>query len=82
MVRLDKHYVDPRLVELYDIENPRGADTNFYVNLASELKARTILVLGCGTGLLTRELAINGRQVIGIDPSSEMIRFARRIRMD
>lgn len=30
MTRLDQHYVDPRLVDLYDIENPRGADTDFY----------------------------------------------------
>lgn len=75
---LDLHYVDPRLVELYDIDNPRGADTDFYVALAANLKARRILDLGCGTGLLTCELAIDGRQVIGIDPSSAMLAVARR----
>ncbi len=78
MVKLDEHYVDPRLVELYDTENSRGADTDFYLGLAAELEAHRILDLGCGTGLLTRELAIPGRQVTGVDPAPAMLAFARR----
>jgi hypothetical protein len=31
MVKVDLHYVDKRLVELYDHDNPRGADTDFYL---------------------------------------------------
>jgi SAM-dependent methyltransferase len=73
MVKLDQHYVDPRLVALYDRDNPRGADTEFYLHLAAELDARRIFDLGCGTGLLTRELAVNGREVIGIDPAPAML---------
>jgi SAM-dependent methyltransferase len=76
--RLDLHYVDPRLVALYDLENARGADTDFYVSLAAELNARRILDLGCGTGLLTRELAVDGREVFGIDPAPAMLAHARR----
>src|SRR5258708_11209345 len=72
-MKLDQHYTDPRLVELYDIDNPRGADTDFYVQLAADLAAHRILDLGCGTGLLTRELAVADRQVVGIDPSSAML---------
>jgi SAM-dependent methyltransferase len=78
MTRLDRHYVDPRLVELYDIENPRGADTDFYVRLADKLDAHQIIDLGCGTGLLTRELAIDDRHVIGVDPAPAMLAYARR----
>jgi SAM-dependent methyltransferase len=78
MIKLDQHYVDPRLVELYDIENTRGADTDFYLRLAADLDARTILDMGCGTGLLTRELAVDGRQVIGVDPAPAMLAVARR----
>jgi SAM-dependent methyltransferase len=77
MVKLDLHYVDPRLVALYDLENPRGPDTDFYLRLAAELKAHRIIDLGCGTGLLTRELATNGRQVTGIDPAPAMLEVAR-----
>ncbi len=78
MVRLDEHYVDPRLVALYDIDNPRGPDTDVYVTLAAELDAQRILDLGCGTGLLTRELASPGREVTGVDPASAMLAHARK----
>jgi SAM-dependent methyltransferase len=78
MVKLDAHYVDPRLVALYDGDNPRGADTAFYGGLAAELGARRIIDLGCGTGVLTRDLAIPGRQVIGVDPAPAMLAYARR----
>ena len=69
MTKLDLHYVDPRLVDLYDIENPHGPDTDFFIRLAADLKAQRILDLGCGTGLLTSQLAVDGRTVIGVDPS-------------
>jgi SAM-dependent methyltransferase len=77
-MQLDQHYVDLRLAELYDIDNPRGADTDFYIGLATELGARTIIDLGCGTGLLTRELTVDGRMVIGVDPARAMLAVARR----
>lgn len=78
-MKLDLHYVNPRLVELYDLETPRGPDTDFYLRLATDLSARKIIDLGCGTGLLTRELAaVAGRSVTGVDPSSAMLAVARR----
>ncbi len=77
-MKLDLHYVDPRLVELYDLSNPRGLDTDFYLQLASDLNAKTILDLGCGTGLLTRELATDHRHVLGVDPAPAMLNIARR----
>jgi SAM-dependent methyltransferase len=77
-VKVDQHYLDPRLAALYDIENTRGADTDFYLRLAADLGARKILDLGCGTGLLTRELAVDGRQVVGVDPAPAMLAVARQ----
>jgi ubiquinone/menaquinone biosynthesis C-methylase UbiE len=78
MTKLAQHYTDPRLVVLYDIENTRGADTEFYLGIASEMNARTIVDLGCGTGQLTVELAVDGRRVIGVDPAAGMLEIARR----
>ncbi len=77
-MHLDLHYVDPRLVALYDRDNPRGIDTDFYLALADELGAQRILDLGCGTGLLTRALARPGRDVRGIDPAPAMLAWARQ----
>ena len=77
-MKLDLHYVDPRLVELYDLDNPRGIDTDFYLALATDMNAHRIIDFGCGTGLLTCELAVEGREIIGIDPSAAMLAIARR----
>jgi hypothetical protein len=60
----DLHYVDPRLVELYDIENTWGPDSDFYLSLADELEARVVGGFGCGTGRVTRAVPA-GRGVRG-----------------
>lgn len=78
MTQLDRHYTEPRLVDLYDIENPHGPDFDFFLELANELKAQRIFDLGCGTGLLTRQLAVPGREVTGVDPSPAMLAYAHR----
>ena len=69
-------YTDLRLVALYDTLNPAAADTAFYLALAAGKNC--IIDLGCGTGLLTCELAAQGSRVIGIDPEPEMLRVARK----
>ncbi|CAL4861014.1 class I SAM-dependent methyltransferase [Microbacterium sp. MM2322] len=68
---------DPRIVDLYDIDNPDGPDHDFYRALADDREASTILDLGCGTGMLTVTLARDGRRVVGMDPSRSMLAFAR-----
>jgi SAM-dependent methyltransferase len=71
---------DPRLVAIYDTINGYGPgeQPDFYGDLAAALQARTIVDLGCGTGLLTRTLARRGYSMIGVDPSREMLAVARR----
>jgi SAM-dependent methyltransferase len=74
----DDPYRDAELVELYDLDNPGGEDHAYYRALADAIDARSVLDLGCGTGLLTRSLARPGRTVIGVDPSRTMLDYARR----
>jgi ubiquinone/menaquinone biosynthesis C-methylase UbiE len=72
-------YGDELLVELYDEDNAAGEDHDYYRSVASEIGAKKIVDLGCGTGLLTRALAApKGRKVIGVDPSPTMLGYARR----
>ena len=66
-------YTDPRLVALYDLWGPNRADTAFYLGLAVELAASSIVDIGCGTGLLACELARRGHPVTGVDPSPAML---------
>ncbi|QTX05648.1 class I SAM-dependent methyltransferase [Agromyces archimandritae] len=70
-------YDDPRLVDLYDGDNPDGDDHAFYRGLAESIDAHRILDLGCGTGMLTVTLATPDRTVVGVDPSEAMLAVAR-----
>lgn len=69
--------IDRRLVALYDDDNPDGPDHDFYRALADESGARSIIDLGCGTGILTVTLAGQDRSVVGVDPSATMLDHAR-----
>ncbi len=75
---IDDPYRDVQLVDLYDVGNPGGDDHVYYRALADAIGARSIIDLGCGTGLLTRSLAMPGRSVVGVDPSRTMLDYARR----
>lgn len=73
----DEHYLNPRLVEIYDLDSPWSVDRDFYLSLAGE-QPQTILDLGCGTGLLCDAYAARGHDVTGADPSLQMLEVARR----
>ena len=55
-------FSDPRLVAIYDTVNAYTANSqpHFYSQLAEEIGADLIVDLGCGTGLITCDLAGQG----------------------
>ena len=71
-------FYDLRLVAIYDAVNPVAEYERFYLDLASKLSASSIIDIGCGTGLLTCELAKRGHRLIGVEPSKAMLEVARR----
>lgn len=72
-------FTDPRLVAIYDTVNPYAPDAQpgFYAQLAAEVGAASIIDLGCGTGLITCELARLGYRLTGVDPAPAMLDIAR-----
>jgi SAM-dependent methyltransferase len=72
-----KEFYDPRLVAIYDTVNPIAEYRKFYSDLATRLSANSIIDIGCGSGLLTCELAKFEHQMIGLEPSGAMIDLAR-----
>ena len=70
-------FSDPRLVAAYDSLNALGDDSEFFCQQAAQLSAKTIIDLGCGTGILTCELAKRGHTMIGIEPSGAMLVVAK-----
>jgi len=74
----DDCFADPRLAALYDVLEAERPDLDAYVELAGELGARTVLDVGCGTGVLARTLAARGLEVTGVDPAAASLDIARR----
>ena len=73
----DAIFADPRLASVYDAFDGDRGDLDFYVAIADELGARTVLDVGCGTGCLALRLAAGGRRVVGVDPAEASLDVAR-----
>jgi SAM-dependent methyltransferase len=70
----DRLYSDPELALFYDLENRWGPDLDYCLKFAAD--ARSVLDLGCGTGLLAASLG-KERDVCGVDPAAAMLDIAR-----
>lgn len=74
----DPLFTDSRLVSIYDNFDGQRADLDHYVSIVSELKAKSVLDVGCGTGSLACLLSERGIQVTGVDPAQASLDFARK----
>lgn len=73
----DAHFEHPRLAPIYDALDPERGDLLPYLALADELGARSVLDIGCGTGVLALLLAERGLAVVGLDPAGGSLAVAR-----
>jgi ubiquinone/menaquinone biosynthesis C-methylase UbiE len=73
-------FTDPRLVAAYDTLNgyAPGTQPDFYLELAQEVSASTVIEVGSGTGLVSSHLARSGLEVIGLEPAEWMLALARQ----
>ena len=72
-------FSDPRLVAVYDTLNayPPGSQPDFSLREARECGARSVVEVGCGTGLISRLFLEQGYGVTGLDPAGRMLDVAR-----
>jgi SAM-dependent methyltransferase len=73
----DAVFDDPRLAAIYDALDPDRSDLDPYLALIEELDVRSVLDLGCGTGVFALLLAARGVDVIGVDPAGASLDVAR-----
>lgn len=73
----DAVFEDPRLAAIYDALDPDRSDLDAYLELVGEFGARSVLDLGCGTGVFALLLAYRGLEVVGVDPAGASLDVAR-----
>jgi SAM-dependent methyltransferase len=73
----DAAFDDPRLAAIYDALDPDRSDLEPYLRMIERFGARTVLDLGCGTGVFALMLAERGIEVIGVDPAAASLDVAR-----
>ena len=73
----DEIFENPRLTQIYDVFDGERTDLVHYLAIARELKAQTILDIGCGTGSFSDLLASKGFDVTGLEPANASLEMAK-----
>lgn len=71
------NFDNPLSAAIYDTAEGRRDDLDTYLGIVEELKAHSVIDIGCGTGTLAVQLAARGLSVIGVDPAGAMLDVAR-----
>lgn len=74
----DQVFDEPRLADIYDHLDADRSDLDVYVSIARELRARSVVDVGCGTGSFACLLAKERFDIVGVDPAAAMLDVARR----
>jgi SAM-dependent methyltransferase len=74
---VDAAFEHPCLAAIYDLLDPDRSDLDAYLAMAEEFGARSMLDIGCGTGVFALLLAERGITVTGIDPALASVDVAR-----
>lgn len=73
----DPIFENPRLVAIYDALDGSRRDLDHYLALTKELKVKSILDIGCGTGCFACLASEQGFEVTGLEPAKASLDFAR-----
>jgi SAM-dependent methyltransferase len=73
----DAIFAEPRLARIYDVWEGERIDLPSYLAIVTELGARSVLDVGCGTGNWASMLAERGFEVVGLDPAAASLDVAR-----
>jgi SAM-dependent methyltransferase len=70
----------PRLVAVYDALNSYqpGEQPDFYLALARQIGAQSVVEIGCGTGLISQLFIHNGYDFTGVEPAPAMLSRAKQ----
>lgn len=74
----DLIFEDPRLVAVYDSFDGKRVDLDHYLMIVGQLKAKSVLDLGSGTGCFACLLAERGYGVIAVEPAQASLEFAQK----
>ncbi|WP_299518871.1 class I SAM-dependent methyltransferase [uncultured Serinicoccus sp.] len=67
----------PVSAAMYDVAEGAREDLDHYAAIVEELGGRSVIDIGCGTGVLAILLAGRGYAVTGVDPAGAMLDVAR-----
>ena len=74
----DRIFAEPRLAAIYDEIDGDRRDLDLYESILDRVGARSVLDIGCGTGVLACRLSSRGITVVGMDPARASLDIARR----